>query len=109
MNTRVRMFICILGLLTVSLWSTSAFAQASLAVSSVPRTTAISTGHTEIAGDILVQASAVGALGAGTATLTVDYGVPITDGTAGFITICGADFLGTGRPQHPVQPGSTLF
>src|ERR1700680_5106511 len=96
MKTRMRISICILGLLAVSLWSTSAFAQASLAVSSVPRTTAISTGHTEIAGDILIQSSSVGALGAGTATLTVDYGVPITDGTAGFITICATSFLGVG-------------
>jgi len=99
MKLRVRMFVCILGLLAVSVWSTSAFAQGSLAISSVPRTTAVSTGHTEIAGDILISFSDVGALGAGTATLTVDYGVPVTDGTAGFITICGTGpILGIGSP-----------
>src|SRR5215471_4873595 len=97
MKTRMRMFICILGLLGVALWSTSAFAQASLAVSSVPRTTATSTGHTEIAGDILVQSSPVGSLGAGSAVLTIDYGVPITVPSAGgFITVCGAGFLASG-------------
>jgi hypothetical protein len=84
------MFICILGLLAVSLWSTSAFAQASLNVSSVPRTTAISTGHTEIAGDILINMPvAAGGFGAGSSTLTIDYGVPITVPAAGFITVCG--------------------
>jgi hypothetical protein len=87
------MFICILGLLAASLWSTSAFAQASLSVSSVPRTTAISTGHTEIAGDILVQSGGAGGLGAGSATLTIDYKVPITVPAAGFITVCGTGTL----------------
>jgi hypothetical protein len=97
MKIRARMFICILGLLAVSLWSTSAFAQSALSVSSVPRTTAISTGHTEIAGDILVQAGPTGGLGAGSATLTVDYKVPITvPGTGNaYITICGAGTLAT--------------
>jgi len=89
------MFICILGLLAVSLWSTSAFAQSALSVSSVPRTTAISTGHTEIAGDILVQSGVVGGLGAGSATLTVDYKVPITVPAAGFITVCSSGALAT--------------
>lgn len=92
------MFICILGLLAVSLWSTSAFAQASLNVSSVPRTTAISTGHTEIAGDILLNMPlAAGGFGAGSSTLTIDYGVPITVPAAGFITVCGTlGLAGTG-------------
>jgi len=89
------MFVCILGLLAFSLWSTSAFAQASLAVSSVPRTTAVSTGHTEIAGDILVQHAGVGALGAGSATLTIDYGVPITV-PATSITVCASGSLAAG-------------
>jgi len=86
------MFVCILGLLAFSLWSTSAFAQASLAVSSVPRTTAVSTGHTEIAGDILVTHAGVGALGAGSATLTIDYGAPITIPSTS-ITICASGSL----------------
>jgi len=91
---KTRMFICILGLLAVSLWSTSAFAQGTLTVSSVPRTTAISTGHTEIAGDILLNLTPpVGGFGAGSSTLTVDYGVPITVPAAGFITICGSGTL----------------
>ena len=91
---KTRMFICILGLLAVSLWSTSAFAQASLNVSSVPRTTAISTGHTEIAGDILLNMPlAAGGFGAGSSTLTIDYGVPITVPAAGFITVCGTNGL----------------
>jgi len=100
------MFICILGLLAVSLWSTSAFAQSSLSVSSVPRTTATSTGHTEIAGDILVSGGVVGGLGAGSATLTVDYGVPITvpttQATPWSLTICGTGYLvGTGGGACP--------
>jgi len=98
---KTRMFICILGLLAVSLWSTSAFAQGTLTVSSVPRTTAISTGHTEIAGDVLVNLVSVGGFGAGSSTLTVDYGVPITIPAAGTIaaaniTVCGSGSLGGG-------------
>jgi hypothetical protein len=93
------MFICILGLLAVSLWSTSAFAQASLSVSSVPRTTAISTGHTEIAGDILINMPTnAGGFGAGSSTLTIDYGVPITVPASGFISVCGALDLAGGGP-----------
>jgi hypothetical protein len=92
MNNRVRMLICILGLLTVSLWSTSAFAQSAISVSSVPRTTAISTGHTEIAGDIQLVSAAAGAGGAGSATLTLDYTVPITVPAAN-ISICGSAAL----------------
>jgi hypothetical protein len=96
------MFVCILGLLAVSLWSTSAFAQGTLTVSSVPRTTAISTGHTEIAGDILVNLVApVGGFGAGSSTLTVDYGVPITVPAAGFIIVCGAGTLAGGGAACP--------
>jgi len=91
MKTRL---ICILGLLAISLWSTSAFAQATLNVASVPRTTATSTGHTEIAGDILIQMpTAAGAFGAGSSTLTIDYGAPITVPAAGNIIICGTGTL----------------
>jgi hypothetical protein len=96
MKLRGRLFVCALTLLAISLWSTGALAQSSLTVSSVPRTTAISTGHTEQAGDLLVQAGPIGANGAGAGqVITVDYGVPITvpitynPGTTG-ITVTGS-------------------
>jgi hypothetical protein len=102
------MFICILGLLAMSLWSTSAFAQATVTVSSTPETTGISTGHTEVAGQITLQSLGTGGIGAGSSVLTVDYRVPITvpattvpggTVTAQYITICG---LGALAPPVPI-------
>jgi hypothetical protein len=102
MKLRGRLFVCALTMVAISLWSTSALAQSSLTVSSVPRTTAIATGHTEIAGDLLVQAGPIGANGAGAGQIiTVDYGVPITvpiTYTPNGINVIGAGALAGAGP-----------
>jgi hypothetical protein len=96
----------------------------------VPRTTATSTGQTEIAGDLLIQAGPIGANGAGAGqVITVDYGVPITvpisfnpggtgisvfgaaamagPGTGGFYCLAGAGGVPAGCPALAVGAAGT--
>src|SRR5690349_13915802 len=66
--------LCILGL------SNAAFAQLSCNVASTPVSRATDTGYTEPAGDLIFNCTP-GTTPTTTATMTIDYGVPITNNT----------------------------
>jgi hypothetical protein len=61
--------------------SNAAFAQLSCSVASTPVSRATDTGLTEPAGDLIFNC-VFGGTATTTATMTIDYGVPITDNTA---------------------------
>jgi hypothetical protein len=67
--------LCILGL------SNAAFAQLSCNVASTPVSRATDTGYTEPAGDLIFNCTS-GGNNTTTATMTIDFGVPITDSVA---------------------------
>jgi len=76
--------------------SNAAFAQLSCQVASTPVSRATDTGLTEPAGDIILNCAA-GGTATTTATMTFDYGVPITNTTAYPTT--GADpLVGASKP-----------
>jgi hypothetical protein len=64
--------------------ATSAFAQMSCNVASTPVSRATATGHTEQAGDLIFNCSAVGAAPTLPATMTLSYGGVIITNTAAF-------------------------
>jgi hypothetical protein len=68
------------GILTLGL-TNSAFAQLSCSVASTPVSRATDTGLTEPAGDLIFNCLA-GSVDTTSATMTVDFGVPITDNTS---------------------------
>jgi hypothetical protein len=79
--TKMKLFMPLLVILIMGM-TTSAFAQLTCGVASTPVSRATITGHTERAGDLTLTCSAaVGATPTLAATVTIDYGVPITDNT----------------------------
>jgi len=71
--TKTKFLMPLLVLLVLGM-ATSAFAQTSCNVASTPVSRATSTGHTEQAGDLIFNCSAVGATPTTAATITVSYG-----------------------------------
>lgn len=71
--TKTKFLMPLLVLLILGM-ATTAFAQTSCNVASTPVSRATSTGHTEQAGDLIFNCSAVGAAGTSAATLTISYG-----------------------------------
>src|SRR5215470_2137586 len=61
--------------------SNAAFAQLSCNIASTPVSRATDTGLTEPAGDLIFNCT-FGGVATTTATMTIDYGVPITNNTA---------------------------
>jgi hypothetical protein len=84
--------LCILGL------SNAAFAQLSCNVASTPVSRATDTGYTEPAGDLIFNC-ANGGTPTTTATMTIDYGVPITNSIA----------YPAGRPISVTVPAGSGF
>jgi hypothetical protein len=79
MHLRTRFFMLMFVILTMGL-ANSAFAQLSCSVASTPVSRATDTGLTEPAGDLIFNCTA-GVIATTSATMTVDFGVPITDNT----------------------------
>jgi len=71
--TKTKFLMPLLVLLVLGM-ATSAFAQTSCNVASTPVSRATATGHTEQAGDLIFNCSAVGATPTTAATITVSYG-----------------------------------
>jgi hypothetical protein len=71
----------VLAVLLVFGLANTAFAQLSCSVASTPVSRDTDTGHTEVVGDLIFNCTA-GTTATTTATITVDYGVTITNNTA---------------------------
>jgi len=79
MHLRTRFFMLMFVVLIMGM-ANSAFAQLSCSVASTPVSRATDTGLTEPAGDLIFNCTA-GGVATTTATMTIDFGVPITDNT----------------------------
>jgi hypothetical protein len=93
----------VLAVLLVFGLANTAFAQLSCSVASTPVSRDTDTGHTEVVGDLIFNCAA-GTTATTTATITVDYGVTITNNTAypagkpiNVVNQTGS-FLGAGSP-----------
>jgi hypothetical protein len=78
---KIRMLMPVLTVLLVFGLANTAFAQLSCQVASTPVSRDTDTGHTEVVGDLIFNCIA-GTTATTTATITVDYGVTITNNTA---------------------------
>ena len=77
---KIRMLMPVLAVLLVFGLANTAFAQLSCSVASTPVSRDTDTGHTEVVGDLIFNCLA-GTTPTTTATITVDYGVIITNNT----------------------------
>ena len=77
---KIRMLMPVLAVLLVFGLANTAFAQLSCSVASTPVSRDTDTGHTEVVGDLIFNCVA-GTTATTTATITVDYGVTITNST----------------------------
>jgi len=78
---KIRMLMPVLAVLLVFGLANTAFAQLSCSVASTPVSRDTDTGHTEVVGDLIFNCAA-GGTATTTATITVDYGVTITNNTS---------------------------
>src|SRR5262245_63957624 len=78
---KIRMLMPVLTVLLVFGLANTAFAQLSCSVASTPVSRDTDTGHTEVVGDLIFNCTG-GSTATTTATMTIDYGVTITNSTA---------------------------
>src|SRR5262245_26392753 len=78
---KIRMLMPVLAVLLVFGLANTAFAQLSCSVASTPVSRDTDTGHTEVVGDLIFNCVG-GTTATTTATMTIDYGVTITNTTA---------------------------
>src|SRR5262245_12002464 len=80
---KIRMLMPVLAVLLVFGLANTAFAQLSCSVASTPVSRDTDTGHTEVVGDLIFNCAAgAGGNATTTATVTIDYGVTITNSTS---------------------------
>lgn len=80
MLSKTKMLMPVLAVLLVLGFANSAYAQLSCSVASTPVSRTTESGHTEVAGDLIFNCAG-GAVATTAATITVDYGVTITNST----------------------------
>lgn len=78
---KIRMLMPVLAVMLVFGLANTAFAQLSCSVASTPVSRDTDTGHTEVVGDLIFNCAG-GGTPTTTATVTIDYGVTITNNTA---------------------------
>jgi len=78
---KIRMLMPVLAVLLVFGLANTAFAQLSCSVASTPVSRDTDTGHTEVVGDLIFNCAG-GGTATTTATMTIDYGVTITNNTS---------------------------
>jgi hypothetical protein len=77
---KIRMLMPVLAVLLVFGLANTAFAQLSCSVASTPVSRDTDTGHTEVVGDLIFNCTG-GSTATTTATMTIDYGVTISNST----------------------------